>query len=304
MTQGEATQKHDHHLYHMPTQQRYAICDQTIVDADDIGRLDPQQIRQQRLREYHCQCPEKHRVTFVHLQHPQWSTRGTFRHAFGHGGKGGCAESEEHYKAKYLLQKHVGKYEFLKDRCISCGIGTFIRGENAHVVVEERVTVSGKQYVYDCVLKREPFPDCVMEVLHTHETTLDKEREVRASGCNFAEFRVSEVIEKLEKLDEGTKFAGFLYNLRTPLFRCQQCREEERDYQRWNEERLERDRKGMRRREIDDWVEECAPFYATRASKFAEFDAVQDAAVASGRGWDSRFPLAIPVPDYPEQGFC
>lgn len=272
---------------HMPWKQRYAICDEKIVDADDIGRLDHGQVRQQRLLEYHCFCPQKHRVTFVHFQHPRWKTQGTFRHASGHGVKGGCGESEEHYKAKYLLQQHAGKYEFLKDRCISCGLGTFIRGENAQVVVEKRAVVSGKQYVYDCVLKREPFPDCVMEVLHTHETSLDKERAVRASGCNFAEFRASEVIEKLENLEEDTKFAGWLYNLRATLFRCQQCREEERDYQRWNDERLERGRKGKRRRDDDDWVEKHAPFYCARALKFAEFDAAQDAGLCAAAPKDT-----------------
>ena len=141
--------------------QRFAIQDNMIVDANEIGLLGCCAIRTKKDDVYYCYtCQPRHRVTFVRLQDPRYKLYGTFRHASyvdvdrsGFGGNGGCGgrgggESDEHFIAKYLLQKHVGRYVFDLERCVDCHCGPLQSTENAEVVIEERVTLESNPVSY------------------------------------------------------------------------------------------------------------------------------------------------------------
>ena len=208
-----------------------------IVDANEIGQLGECAIKTKRDEVYYCYtCQPRHKVTFVHLQNSKWKLHGTFRHAShvdadrpGCGGTGGCGgggagESEEHFNAKYLLQKHVGRYGFNLERCSDCHRGPLQSTKNAKVVIEEHVTIDSKLYAYDSVLKRNGKSLVVMEVLHTHKTTKEKEYDTRKLGIGFAEFKASEIIAKLQN---PTKPWVYLYNHRAKEILCKSCKDKQ-----------------------------------------------------------------------------
>ena len=221
--------------YMSDTGQRFAIQDHMIVDANEIGQLGECALKIKRDDVYYCYtCQPRHKVTFVHLQDPRYKLHGTFRHAShvdvkrcGFGGNGGCGgggtgESEEHFKAKYLLQKHVGRYGFNLERCVDCHRGPLQSTENAEVVIEERVTMDSNQYSFDSVLKRNGKSLVVMEVFHTHKTTQAKEDVIRKHDIAFAEFKSSEIIAKLQN---PCKPWVYLHNHRVKMGVCACCKD-------------------------------------------------------------------------------
>ena len=221
--------------------QRFALRDQMIVDADEMGQLSEREIKAKRNEIYYCYtCQPSHEVTFVHLQDPRYKLHGTFRHAChvnvdrsGCSGNGGCGgggagESDEHFNAKYLLQKHVGRYGFNLERCSNCHRGPLQSTKNAEVVIEERVTMDSKLYAYDSVLKRNGKSLVVMEVLHTHKTTKEKENDTRRLGIGFAEFKASEIIAKLQ---DSSKPWVYLHNHRANEILCKSCKDKQEKIQ-------------------------------------------------------------------------
>ena len=185
---------------------RFAICNHQIVDADEMGRLPASELRKRRYTEaFFCHtCSEPHPVTFVHQTHPKFYYRGTFRHKrqCQGGGIGGGGESVEHMTAKYLLQKHVGMYCFHLTQCVDCRCGPLQRTQNAEVAVEFRVKANGHRYACDCMLLRNGQPVIAMEVLHTHETTVQKEEDIRKQNIELVEFTADEILEKFEDIHD------------------------------------------------------------------------------------------------------
>ena len=219
------------------TGHRFAICNSQIVDADEMGRLPMSELRKRRYTEaFFCHtCSEPHPVTFVHQTHPKFYYRGTFRHKrqCQSGGIGGGGESVEHMTAKYLLQKHVGMYCFHLTQCVDCRCGPLQRTQNAEVAVEFRVNANGHRYACDCMLLRNGQPEIAMEVLHTHETTVQKEEDIRKQNIELVEFTADEILNKFKNIHDRKKEI-YLCNLRVSTYLCGQCKE--------NRERRERAR--------------------------------------------------------------
>ena len=228
------------------TGHRFAICNSQIVDADEMGRLPASELRKRRYTEaFFCHtCSEPHPVTFVHQTHPKFYYRGTFRHKrqCQGGGIGGGGESVEHMTAKYLLQKHVGMYCFHLTQCVDCRCGPLERTQNSEVAVEFRVKANGHRYACDCMLLRNGQPEIAMEVLHTHETTVQKEEDIRKQNIELVEFTADEILEKFEDIHDK-KREIYLNNLRVSTYLCGQCKE--------NRERRERARQQALKDEQD-----------------------------------------------------
>ena len=228
------------------TGHRFAICKSQIVDADEMGRLPASELRKRRYTEaFFCHtCSEPHPVTFVHQTHPKFYYRGTFRHKrqCQGSGIGGGGESVEHMTAKYLLQKHVGMYCFHLTQCVDCRCGPLQRTQNAEVAVEFRVNANGHRYACDCMLLRNGQPVIAMEVLHTHETTVQKEEDIRKQNIELVEFTADEILEKFEDIHDKKKEI-YLNNLRVSTYLCGRCKE--------NRERRERARQQALRDEED-----------------------------------------------------
>ena len=144
--------------------------------------------------------------------------------------------------AKYLLQKHVGMYCFHLTQCVDCRRGPLQRTQNAEVAVEFRVKANGHRYACDCMLLRNGQPAIAMEVLHTHETTVQKEEDIRKQNIELVEFTADEILEKFEDIHDKKKEI-YLHNLRMSTYLCGRCKE--------NRERRERARQQALKDEQD-----------------------------------------------------
>ena len=232
------------------TGHRFAICNSQIVDADEMGRLPMSELRKRRYTEaFFCHtCSEPHPVTFVHQTHPKFYYRGTFRHKrqCQGGGIGGGGESVEHMTAKYLLQKHVGMYCFHLTQCVDCRCGPLQRTQNAEVAVEFRVNANGHRYACDCMLLRNGQPVIAMEVLHTHETTVQKEEDIRKQNIELVEFTADEILNKFKNIHDRKKEI-YLNNLRVSTYLCGRCKENREHRERARQQAL-RDEEDRRER--------------------------------------------------------
>ena len=144
--------------------------------------------------------------------------------------------------AKYLLQKHVGMYCFHLTQCVDCRCGPLQRTHDAKVAVEFRVKANGHRYACDCMLLRNGQPVIAMEVLHTHETTVQKEEDICKQNIKLVEFTADEILEKFEDIHDKKKEI-YLNNLRVGTYLCGRCKE--------NRERRERARQQALKDEQD-----------------------------------------------------
>ena len=184
---------------------RFARYGDKIVDAFEEVKLG-------KRKRYDCIiCKEQHPVHLVQANHIRYHRPGWFAHngdtgshgggdntdAHGHGGVG---ESETHMHAKFLLQKHVGRYFFCQKRCPRCFVGEHVYTSACTVKIEENDQTAA--YRYDAMLHDSAGAVAVMEVWHKSETKKRKIAHVRVRGLKYAEFDASEVIKALEKIEK------------------------------------------------------------------------------------------------------
>lgn len=191
---------------------RFAWADGTLVDAHELCRsaAAPPPLL--------CTtCPERHEVRLCRANHARYSVPAWFRHnapphGTGGGGPGGGGESETHLHAKFLLQKHAGRYYVDAVACQSCRNVVRVLSEGATVALEHPVG----RYRCDAVLKSgrvqdcrvgpdgltilESSPDVALEVFHTHATEEPKIAALADHGVLFVELSAGHVIERLGEL--------------------------------------------------------------------------------------------------------
>ena len=85
----------------------------------------------------------------------------------------------------------------------------------------------------------------VMEVLHTHETCIQKEMDIRTHGIEFAEFHASEIIDKLQNPWPRV----YLDNRRVQMRLCDSCNDKRKRIAVENERREKEAREERERRE-------------------------------------------------------
>ena len=207
---------------------RFAICDGQIVDAHELASAED--VNNERKRKFECMgCAEKHAVCFKKTKHERYYVPGFFQHtdnlggnSSGGGGAGGSGgESETHAHAKYLLQKHVGRYSFKLAKCTKCKSKSKMFWQGS-VSVEHRDDQSS--YIYDAVLHSDDHAPVVMEVWHKHETEEAKRQHVLRRGWFFAEFDADDIIESLE----DSKDKVYLQNIKAQSLVCRICLDHEK----------------------------------------------------------------------------
>ena len=231
--------------------QRFAICGDKYIDGDEMGQLHPDIIKELKKKTYFCvSCPTSHKVTFNHHKASRYWTHGHFSHAPEDSVRLGTGESDEHIEAKFLLQKHAGRYGFQFEQCEDCGDGQVHESTDAEVVIEDGLHVNGKYYRCDCMLKRHGRSVVAMEVFHTHKTTDEKMQAICNHGIGFVEFEAKHIIKKLWNIDTIDQGIVCLENIRPSYYLCDKC-ERTRKERAWQEreERARQEREERARQE-------------------------------------------------------
>ena len=219
----------------MHAKQQWARHGTTLVNADallaGIGCT-----RTIRKRVFSCvTCAVPHRMRLVETRHSRFRTRGHFRHpqqaSPPHaGGTASAGESDQHLRAKALLQHRVGCYAFVVAKCrdplgVCCEQPCREFGDDARVDLEQGTSVAGTRFVYDCVMRRNaPGGNAVvMEVWHTHETGVSKIEATRGAGYTFAEFDTADVMRLETFVASDPRRWLELENLKPLTYTCRKC---------------------------------------------------------------------------------
>lgn len=186
----------------MTHEMRFAFCGQKLVDAFEEATTE-------NSKAYQCaSCATRHPVHLIRGEHKRYYKKAWFRHhaipsGVQQSGRGGGGESEIHVQAKFLLQKHVGRYFFCVSSCPQCSANTFHHTHTEHtVIVEDRDPAAA--YIYDAMLyNASGTPITVMEIWNTHQTSSEKVLHIRGRALNFVEFDAAAVVDAFSSpLDE------------------------------------------------------------------------------------------------------
>lgn len=182
----------------MTQDMRFAFCGQKLVDAFEEATTE-------NSKAYECvSCATRHPVHLIRGEHKRYHKKAWFRHhAIPSGVRGGGGESDIHVQAKFLLQKHVGRYFFCVSSCPQCSANTFHHTHTEHTVIVEDRDPTGA-YIYDAMLyNASGTPITVMEIWNTHQTSSEKVLHIRGRALNFVEFDAAAVVDAFSSPVDG-----------------------------------------------------------------------------------------------------